>query len=160
MSRSGCSLVVLVASLAIAPTAYAQQSDLSAASVSSEAAPAVAAGATAVQPAPLLTHAPQQKRPAAMVPLYTGFAAVQILDYTSTMQALSSGAGREGNPVMAPLAGSPAAMFAVKAASVAGVVWAGEKLWKKNRVGAIVFMVAMDSAMATVVAHNYSVAHR
>jgi len=61
---------------------------------------------------------------------------------------------------MAPIAGNRAAFLALKAGSVAGVVWAGEKLWRKNRVGAIVFMAAMDSAMAAVVAHNYATVRR
>ena len=157
MGRFAYSFAVFGLLLAVAPTATAQESGSVAASTSSS--PAAAAGATAAQPAPLLTHV-QQKRPAAMVSLYSGFAAMQALDYVTTTRALSSGAGSEANPLMAPVAGNPAAFLALKAGSVVGVVWAGEKLWKKNRVGAVVFMVAMDSAMATIAAHNYSITRR
>jgi uncharacterized protein DUF5658 len=160
MGRFAYSFVVFGLLVGVAPTATAQESGSVAASTSSTlSSGAVAAGATAAQPALLLTHV-QQKRPAAMVPLYGGFAAMQALDYVTTTRALSSGAGSEANPLMAPVAGNPAAFLALKAGSVVGVVWAGEKLWKKNRVGAVVFMVAMDSAMATIAAHNYSIARR
>ena len=160
MGRFAYSFGVLGLVLVIAPTATAQEAGSVVASTASSASSVAAAvAATAAQPAPLLTQV-QLKRPAAMVPLYSGFAAMQALDYVTTTRALSSGAGSEANPLMAPVAGNPAAFLALKAGSVVGVVWAGEKLWKKNRVGAVVFMVAMDSAMATIAAHNYSIARR
>lgn len=158
MGRFAYSFVVLAVSFAVAPTAIAQEPG-SGPPCAPPLSCVQAATAVAAQPDGLVTPV-QQKRPAAMVPLYGVFAAAQVLDYASTTRAVSNGTGSEGNPVMAPLADNHAAFVAVKAASVAGVVWAGEKLWRKNRIGAIVFMVAMDSAVVTIAAHNYSVARR
>jgi hypothetical protein len=98
-----------------------------------------------------------RRRPAALVPLYAGFATLQALDYASTTRALSSGAGVEGNPMMRSIVGNRAAFIAVKAAATAGVILAGEKVWKKNRVAAVILVAAMNAALAPIVAHNYAV---
>lgn len=100
---------------------------------------------------------PPPRAQRALVPLYVSFGTLQALDYHSTQRALSSGAGREANPLVRGLAKSPPALIAAKAAVTAGVIVAGEKLWKKNRVGAVVFVAAMTVGMGAVVVHNYSV---
>ena len=96
-------------------------------------------------------------RPTALVPLYAGFATLQALDYASTTSALQSGNAREANPMMKGIVGNRAAFVAVKAAATAGVIYAGEKMWKKNRVAAVIFVAALNGAMTAVVARNYSV---
>jgi uncharacterized protein DUF5658 len=96
----------------------------------------------------------RQTRPGALVPLYVSFATLQVLDTHSTTRALNRGAV-EANPVMKGLAGNPTALLAVKAAGTAGVLFASEKMWKKNRTAAVFFMVAANSAMAWVVQNNY-----
>ena len=101
---------------------------------------------------------PPAKRPSALVPLYAVFAGLQAADYVSTRRALQSGAGREGNPLMEPLVGHPAAFVTLKAASTAGTIWAGEKIWRRNRAGAVVFMAVVDGALGVVAAHNYAIA--
>jgi hypothetical protein len=98
----------------------------------------------------------QAHRPAALTPLYVSFAALQGLDVYSTSRALSSGVGREANPAMRGIVGNPAGLIAVKAATAATAIWAAEKMWKRHPRAAIVFMTALNSAMAAVVAHNYS----
>lgn len=108
-------------------------------------------------PSPVPVTLRHEKRPSLLVPMYVSFAALQALDYRSTTRAIESGAGREGNPVMAPIVGNRAAFIAVKAATAAGTIWAGEKLWKRNRTAAVVLMGAMNGAIAGVVAHNMSV---
>lgn len=108
-------------------------------------------------PAPSLATAaarPRQQRPAGLVPLYVSFSALQALDTHSTSRAIGRGAV-EANPVMKGLAGSEAGMLAVKAAGTAGVIFASEKMWRKNRKAAVIFMVAANSAMAWVVQNNY-----
>jgi hypothetical protein len=100
----------------------------------------------------------KQKRPSALVPMYVSFAVLQGLDYRSTTRALRSGAGREANPLMRPIVGNRPAFLAVKAATGIGTIWAGEKLWKKNRAAAVVLMAVMNGAIGAVVAHNMSVA--
>src|SRR5262245_2895082 len=93
-------------------------------------------------------------RPGALVPLYASFATLQALDAHSTARALDQGAV-EANPMMKGLAGNPTALLAVKAAGTAGVIFASEKMWKKNRAAAVFFMVTANSAMAWVVQNNY-----
>jgi hypothetical protein len=107
-------------------------------------------------PAPSVTPA-RQKRPSVLVPMYVSFAALQGLDYSSTTRALRSGAGREANPLMRPIVGNRPAFIAVKAATGVVTIWAGEKLWKKNRAAAVVLMAVMNGAVGAVVAHNMSV---
>jgi hypothetical protein len=108
------------------------------------------------QPA-FLVRRTEPRRPVVLIPLYGVGAVLQGLDYASTTNALARHAGREGNVAMAGIAGNHPAFLALKAAAAGGVVLAAEKMWKKNPAAAIVMVVAIDSAMAGVVAHNYSV---
>src|SRR5581483_9237934 len=94
-------------------------------------------------------RAEPQKRPAALVPLYVGFSALQVLDAHSTLVATSSG-GVEGNPLMRGAAANPAAMLAVKAGVSAGVVAISERLWRHNRTAAVLTMVCLNSAYAII----------
>lgn len=88
--------------------------------------------------------------------LYASFAALQALDAHSTLRALNHG-GVEANPFMRGVAGHPAALLSVKAATAAATIVMTEKLRKRSRVGAIAVMVGVTSAYAAVVAHNYSI---
>ncbi|HVH27862.1 MAG TPA: DUF5658 family protein [Vicinamibacterales bacterium] len=112
--------------------------------------------ATAVPPAELVA-APRPQRPAALVPLYISFGVLQGLDVHSTSRALENGAV-EANPLMKGVADSAVGLAAVKAAAGAGVIFASERMWKRNRVAAVLFMTATNSAMAWVVQHNHRVA--
>jgi Domain of unknown function (DUF5658) len=109
--------------------------------------------------APLAPGAPsplRATRPASLVPLYASFATLQGLDYASTRSALADG-GSEANPLMRSIVENPTAFIAVKAAATAGVILVGEKMWKKNRVGAVLFVAGANAAMAVVVGRNYAV---
>ncbi|HSL20658.1 MAG TPA: DUF5658 family protein [Vicinamibacterales bacterium] len=86
---------------------------------------------------------------------YVSFIALEALDAHSTLRVLANG-GREANPVLRGVVGQPAAFIAVKAAGGATAIWATEKLRRKHPRGAFVLMVVLNSALATVVAHNYS----
>ena len=97
------------------------------------------------------------RAPGVLVPLYVSFGTLQALDYHSTGRALESGAGREANPLAKGIVKSEAGLIAAKAAATAGVIVAGEMMWKKNRVAAVLFVAGMNVAMGVVVAHNYSV---
>jgi hypothetical protein len=108
---------------------------------------------------PLEVQVPTARRPAALVPLYISFGALQAADLHSTLRALDAG-GREANPLMGGIAGSPGAMIAVKAAASAATIVAVEHLRKKHRVAAVVTMVALNTLYATLAVHNYSVAGR
>jgi len=96
-------------------------------------------------------------RPRPLVPMYASFATLQALDYHSTTRALASGAGREANPLMRPIVDNHAAFIAMKAAATTAIVFGTERMWKTHPRRAVVFMAVANSAMAVVVAHNYSV---
>lgn len=98
----------------------------------------------------LLALAREPHRPVALTVLYGTFAALQTADILSTHQAIQSGA-REANPVMS---GGTAGMIAVKAAGTAAGIYFAERLWKKNRLAAIMTMVAANGVTAAIVAHN------
>jgi hypothetical protein len=117
----------------------------------------VAAAQISVTPSPIVATAPSPlKRPSPLVPLYVSFATLQALDIHSTHRALGQGSV-EANPLMKGLAGNELALIGVKAAGTAAVLYASERIWKKNRAASVLFMVASNSAMAWVVRHNYGV---
>jgi hypothetical protein len=134
------------------------------ASAQGTVSPSLRADSSAVQlvtvasPKDVVAASPQQ-RPAALVPMYVSFSVLQGLDVHSTLRALDSGAV-EANPLMKGVAGSAIGMAAVKTAAAAGVIYASERMWKHNKVAAVVFMAATNSAMAWVVQHNHRVAQR
>jgi hypothetical protein len=106
--------------------------------------------------APVFNTPEPPDRPGALMPLYGSLIALQGLDIHSTRRALGSG-GSEANPAMRPVVKNSAAFVAVKAGATAGVIWASEKLWKKNRKAAVIFASVVNVAMAAVVANNYRV---
>ncbi len=95
--------------------------------------------------------APPLRRPALLPVLYGAYATLQTLDAVSTKKALAASA-YEANPVLK--SGSMGAMLAVKAAGGAATIYFAERAWKKNRVGAIVLMAALNGATAAIAAHN------
>jgi hypothetical protein len=99
------------------------------------------------------------RRPALLMPLYVSFASLQVLDTVSTQAALHSG-GAEANPLLGSMAGSPAALLSTKAAVTGAVIYATERLWKQNRVAAVVTMIGINSAYAMIASHNYAVVGR
>ncbi len=105
---------------------------------------------------PTVTPKPEEpRRPSLLLPMYVSFSTLQALDYHSTTRALSTGAGREANPLMRSVVDNRPAFIAVKAAATTAIVWQAERMWKKHPVGAVIFMAAANGAMAAVVAHNY-----
>ena len=89
-----------------------------------------------------------------LVPLYISFASLQMLDAHSTIRALRAG-GVERNPLMQGLADKPAALVALKAGVAVSTIALADRMRGRSRVGAIVLMTALNSAYATIVAHNY-----
>jgi len=112
--------------------------------------------AASVLPMPVVTPPAPAQRPAALVPLYISFAALQALDTASTMRALNRG-GSEANPVVASVVGSPAAFIGAKAAASALAIAASERLWKDHRAAAIATMIGMNVGYSLVVAHNFRI---
>ena len=98
-------------------------------------------------------HVPQAKRPAIIPALYVTLGAVQAWDAFATNAALKAGA-REANPTVAPFASNPGALIGAKAAATAGTIFFAERLWKKNKVAAVVMLAAINGATAAVSMHN------
>ena len=111
----------------------------------------------ALSAAPAVATRSAERRPSALLPLYTSFVTLQVLDIHSTRYALDGGAV-ERNPIVKGMTGSTSAMAAVKAAGTAGVIFISEKLRTKHKAAAIGLMIGTNSMMAWVVQHNYRVA--
>jgi hypothetical protein len=92
-------------------------------------------------------------RPAALPLLYVGLAGLQAYDVYSTRTALGRGAS-EANPLMGSVAGSTTGLVVAKAASTAGIIFISERLWKKNRVAAILTVAIANGVMAAVAMNN------
>ena len=95
-------------------------------------------------------------RPLALPPLYASFAALQVFDGYSTLAGVKHGA-TEANPMMQSVIGSPVKFWATKAVMTTTAVVIAERMWKKNKVGAIVTMVIANGVSAAVAARNASV---
>jgi hypothetical protein len=109
-----------------------------------------------------LEHVPQRPKlggKSLLNSLYASTVAMQVLDVHSTLRAFNAGAV-EGNPAMAGITGNRAAFVATKAAVAAASIWAAHKLSKRNKVAAVVTLVAVNSAYAMIVSHNYRLAGR
>src|SRR5262245_11431331 len=102
---------------------------------------------------PMASYVPQGKRPAALPALYATLGAMQAWDIYSTSAALKAGA-KEGNPTAAPFAGNAGSMLGLKAATTASTIFFAERMWKKNKAGAIAMMVAINGATAAISMHN------
>jgi len=135
-----------------------------------ESAAVLATPATLELPAPEVPEVPQGPivRPyrrietgnsRLMISLYAVTAVTQALDVHSTIKALDRG-GVETNPMLSGLTGNKAAFIAVKGAVAAGSIYAARQLAKRNKVAAIVTLVAINAAYGLVAQHNYKVASR
>jgi hypothetical protein len=92
-----------------------------------------------------------------MTSLYASTVLMQALDVHSTLSAFSVGA-TEANPMMEGVTRTPAMFIAVKAGVAASTIFAAKQVYKRNKVAAVVTLVAINSAYAMVVSHNYRVA--
>ncbi|HEX5475307.1 MAG TPA: DUF5658 family protein [Vicinamibacterales bacterium] len=152
LARCPGSIVVVVLLAAAAPAA-AQPAAAQPSTSTSIATPAPVAQAIVVPPV-VAARAP---RPAALVPLYISFAALQALDVQSTGLAIATGRAREANDAMRVVVDHPAAFIALKAGATAGTIWASERLFPHHRRAALIFMTIANAAMTAVVVHNYAV---
>jgi hypothetical protein len=92
-----------------------------------------------------------------MASLYASTAVMQALDVHSTMRALDRGAV-EANPLMSGATRNKAAFIALKAGVALSTVMAARNMSKRNKVAAVLTLVAVNSAYAMIVNHNYKVA--
>jgi len=114
-------------------------------------------GLTAIvlTPAPVVAApvVPKVKRPAILPVLYATLGATQAWDVYSTRSALKSGA-REANPATAAFSTNTGALTGMKVAATAGTILFAERMWKKNKVAAILMLTAINGATAAVSMHN------
>jgi len=92
-------------------------------------------------------------RPGALTAMYSSFAALQAFDFYSTRRAIAQG-GVEANPAMRGVVSNTAAFVAIKAVTTVAPMLIAERMWRTNRVGAIVTMIVANGAMAAVAANN------
>jgi hypothetical protein len=128
--------------------------------------PAIAAAATTLARPDLTAnldlapHYVAPHRPFALPSLYAGSVFLQSYDAYSTLTALKHG-GTEANPLMKGITGNPVAFIGLKAGVTTMSIMAAERMWKdNNRLAAVMTMVASNSFMAIVAAHNSAVLHR
>ena len=150
--------VALAVLLIAAPSWARAQQPGDVGTVARQDSEAIAAAAETSR-APIMAPGVPARRPRALPALYASFGAFQVLDAATTIRALDRGAV-EANPVVGAIASNRGALMAVKAASFASTVYLTERLWKKNRLAAVVTMVAANSAYAVIVAHNYRAGSR
>lgn len=93
------------------------------------------------------------KRPTALAGLYASLAGLQVYDAMSTAKGMKQGA-REANPLMQGAVHNSAMFWSVKAATTVLPMIMAEKMWKRNKVGAVVMMAVANSVAATVAANN------
>jgi hypothetical protein len=103
--------------------------------------------------APMSEYEPTITRPAILPALYVALGAMQAWDVYSTRVAMGAGA-REANPTAAVFSQNTGSLLGLKLATTASTVFFAERLWKKNKVGAIVMLVAINGATAAVSMHN------
>jgi hypothetical protein len=99
------------------------------------------------------------RRPAVLPWLYGSYATFQALDVWTTTRAVAAGA-RETNPAVASFASNRLALTTVKVATTTATLYFIERLWRRNRTGAIVVTAALNGVTALVVLHNARVAQR
>ena len=162
-STDSCQIAgrVLAVSLlvSVAQVAAAQELSITSASMSARVGQESLTSASAQsaqmqrEPQPVVVSNDSGRGP--FIPLYVTFGVLQALDVHSTLRAVEAGAV-EQNPILRGAVNNPAALIAVKAGVGAATVLIADKLRTRNRVAAFVVMAAVNSAYATVVAHNYS----
>lgn len=117
------------------------------------------AGGVIVPMAPMSDYSPRPDRPAILPALYATLGVMQAWDIYSTRAAMQAGA-REANPTAAPFTGNVVSMLGMKAATTVGTIFFAERMWKKNKVGAVIMLVAINGATAAVSMQNMRNAKR
>jgi hypothetical protein len=93
-------------------------------------------------------------RGAVLPSLYVSLAGLNAYDAYATTAGLARGAA-EANPLLRGVAGSPAALWAVKGGVTASSIVVAERLWRRNRkAAAIAVMAVSNGIMAAVAARN------
>lgn len=159
MSRRLFSIAALGVSLALgaATVAHAQERasfDVSAAVANAITPVAMAAGDVPVQ---IFRPAPASGHSSLMSALYASTFTMQALDVHSTLRAFGAGAV-EANPLMTDVTKNKIAFMALKAGIATSTVLAAHNMARRNKLAAVMTLVAINSAYAMIIDHNYRVA--
>ena len=104
---------------------------------------------------PLELKQTANRRSPLLIGLYVAQGVLQGLDAQSTIRALHTGKGREGNPLVSPFATQPAALVVFKLALAAGTIYGIDRLHKHHSRLAITTLGAFDAAYLILVQRNY-----
>jgi len=105
----------------------------------------------------LFANSSPSARPAVLPALYGTFAGLQIYDGYATFAGLHRGV-HETNGLIGGLAGKPAVLWTMKAASTGISIYLAERLWRDHHRGqAIAVMIASNALMSVVAVRNASV---
>jgi hypothetical protein len=122
------------------------------------AAPSVAVIAPVLAPAAL--RAPAAGGSVAFPVLAATYVALNAFDIYTTTKAVSSGQGKEANPILSGVAQTPVALTAAKIVTTATTLVIAKRLWKDHRAASIVLMVAANVGTGFIVGHNATIALR
>ncbi len=115
-------------------------------------APSVVAGPQSpVRPTYRTPVMNRQARPLALPVLYATLGVLQGMDFYTTQKGMALGA-HETNGLIRN--GNSGTTMALKTASTTATIFIAERMWKKNKAGAIALMVATNVVFGAVVANN------
>jgi hypothetical protein len=122
-------------------------------SAAADKEPLLKADASIRLPEPPPVQLSNVERPVILPALYATLGGMQAWDIYTTTRALKVGA-HEANATAASFSSHAGSLVGLKAATTVGTIFFAERMWKKNKVGAIVMLVAVNSATAAVSMHN------
>jgi hypothetical protein len=144
----------LLSLVTVSPVFAADASDVAMPTAATLDLSAALSGAPAQAAPTFATNIVGSQRPSALVPMYALSFVLQGYDAYSTVSALKAG-GREANPMMQSVVGSPVAFTAVKVGTAAATFLLSERLWKTHHRGAaLAVMVASNIGMSMVAVNN------
>jgi len=96
-----------------------------------------------------------RRRSPLLIGLYVSYGVLQGLDAQSTIGGLQSGSAHEGNLLVCPFAGHPAALVGFKLGATAGTIYGIDRMYKSHPRRALITLAAINAGFAFVVARNY-----
>jgi hypothetical protein len=98
---------------------------------------------------------PPSQRSALLISLYVSHGVLQVLDARATSRALRTGSAQEGNPLMRPVAGQPAALVALKLGVAAGIIYGIDRLHKTHPRLAVITLGVINGGYLYSVHRSY-----
>jgi hypothetical protein len=95
------------------------------------------------------------RRSALLISLYVSHGLLQVLDARATSRALRTGSAQEGNPLMRPVAGQPAALVALKLGVAAWIIYGIDRLHKTHPRLAVITLGVINGGYLYSVQRSY-----